>query len=120
MNNTTRAKTSNTVKNRPVSKTNTNTGLLQWITQYDSLVVFGGFGLVICLTVLYTGLFQAGPMYRSSVVFNAAMGILMAFGFMYIIYTFMGEKINIWGKSFDIGMVIYIFIVCFVIFVFGN
>ncbi len=97
-----------------------NSGLIGLITQYDSLVVFGGFGSLIFLTVLYTGLFQAGPMVRESVVFNAALGILMAFAFIYIIFKFIGEKIVVFGKSFDVGMVVYIAIVLFVIFIFGN
>ena len=41
-----------------------SSGLIDWITQYDSLVIFGGLGGMIFLTVLYTGLFQAGPIPR--------------------------------------------------------
>jgi hypothetical protein len=97
-----------------------DSGIIGWITQYDSLVVFGGLGLVVFLTVLYTGLFQAGPITRPDVLFNAALAILMAFGFVYVIFVFIGQKIVIFGKAFDIGMVIYIFIVCFVMFILGN
>jgi hypothetical protein len=94
--------------------------LISWIIQYDSLVVFGGFGGLIVLTVLYTGIFHAGPVVRTNVLFNAAMAVLMSFGFIWVIFHFMGEKITIFGKNFDIGMIIYIFIVFFVIFVLGN
>jgi hypothetical protein len=101
-------------------KSSGGSDLISWITQYDSLVVFGGFGALIVLTVLYTGLFHAGPVVRTNVLFNAAMAVLMSFGFIWVIFHFMGAKITIMGKSFDIGMIIYIFIVFFVIFVLGN
>lgn len=97
-----------------------NGGIIDWVTQYDSLVIFGGLGGVIFLTVLYTGLFQAGPIIRPNVVFNAALAILMSFGFIWVIFHFMGAKISIFGKSFDVGMIIYIAIVFFVMFVLGN
>jgi hypothetical protein len=99
---------------------NRDGGLINWITQYDSLVVFGGFGILIVLTILYTGLFQAGPIVRTNVLFNAALAILVSVLFIWTIFHFMGAKLNILGKSFDMGMIIYVFIVAFVIFVMGN
>lgn len=95
-------------------------GLIDWITQYDSLVVFGGLGGMIFLTVLYTGLFQAGPIVRTNVLFNAAMAIMMSAGFIWVIFHFMGAKLVIFGYPIDIGMIIYIAIVFFVMFVLGN
>jgi hypothetical protein len=113
--------TISTEKGKGASKSSSaSSDLISWITQYDSLVVFGGFGGLIVLTVLYTGLFHAGPVVRTNVLFNAAMAVLMSFGFIWVIFHFMGAKITIMGKSFDIGMIIYIFIVFFVIFVLGN
>lgn len=97
-----------------------SSGLIDWITQYDSLVIFGGLGLMIFLTVLYTGLFQAGPIVRTNVLFNAAMAILMSAGFIWVIFHFMGAKLVIFGYPIDIGMIIYIAIVFFVMFVLGN
>ena len=97
-----------------------SSGLIDWITQYDSLVIFGGLGLMIFLTVLYTGLFQAGPIVRTNVLFNAAMAILMSAGFIWVIFQFMGAKLVIFGYPIDIGMIIYIAIVFFVMFVLGN
>jgi len=95
-------------------------GLIDWITQYDSLVIFGGLGMMIFLTVLYTGLFQAGPIVRTNVLFNAAMAILMSAGMIWVIFHFMGAKLVIFGYPIDIGMIIYIAIVFFVMFVLGN
>ena len=94
--------------------------IMDWITHYDSLVVFGGFGIAIFGTIILTGLFQAGPVVRTNLLFNAIGGIMLAIVFIGLIYKFMGAQIVIFGVSFDIGMVIYIFIVCFVIFVLGN
>jgi hypothetical protein len=107
-------------KNTKSSKTNDGGGFIDWITQYDSLVIFGGLFGLIFLTVLYTGLFQAGSIIRKNVLFNGAMAILMAFSFIWVIFNFMGAKISIFGKSFDIGMVIYISVVIFVMFILGN
>jgi hypothetical protein len=109
------------ISNKTVKKSKSQSGgILSWIDQYDSLVIFGSFGILIVLTVLYTGLFQAGPIVRDNVVFNTAMAVLLSAGFIYVIFHFMGAQLSIFGKSFDIGMFIYIFIVFFVIFVMGN
>ena len=91
-----------------------------WITQYESLVIFGGFGIVILITVILTGIFQAGPVVRDNLLYNTFGAFIMAGAFIYIIFSFMGSHIVILGKPLDVGMVIYIAIVLFVIFVFGN
>lgn len=95
-------------------------GLLNLISQFDSLIVFGGFFLAIIGTIILAGLFQAGDTVRSNLLFNAAGAIGMAFLFIYIIFKFLGEKLVILGKSFDVGMVIYIAIIIFVMLIFGN
>ena len=102
------------------TKTSKTAGFLGWITQYDSLVVFGGMGIALMATIIFTGLFQAGPMIRSNVLYNAIGGIILAITFIWLIFKFMGSQIVIFGKSFDVGMVVYIGIVCFVVFIFGN
>lgn len=103
-----------------IVKPKTDKGLIGWITQYDSLVVFGGLGIAVMGTIILTGLFQAGPIVRTNLLFNAVCGFGVAFLFIWLIFKFMGSQIVIMGKSFDVGMVVYIFIVCFVIFVMGN
>jgi hypothetical protein len=110
----------NTTTTKPMKGNGDGGGLIAWITQYDSLVIFGAFGALIVLTVLYTGLFQAGDIVRTNVLFNAAMAVLMSFAFIWVIFHFMGAKLFIFGKGFDIGMIIYIAIVLFVMFVLGN
>lgn len=94
--------------------------LMNFITQYDSLVVFGGLILLILATIILTGLFVAGPIVRTDLLFNAGGAFLISFLFIYVIFTFMGQHIVIFGVRFDVGMVLYILIVLFIMFILGN
>ena len=106
--------------NVSLKKSQQNMSLIDWITQYDSLVIFGGFGLAIMGIILFTGIFQAGPVVRKNVLYNALGAMVMAIGFIYIIFKFMGNQVIILGEQIDIGMIIYVAIVLFVMFVLGN
>jgi hypothetical protein len=106
--------------NTIINPSNSKSGLISWITQYDSLVIFSMFSIAIITTIIFTGIFHAGPVVRTNLLFNAIGGIILAIVFIWLIFRFMGSNIVIFGKSFDVGMVVYIFIVCFVIFVLGN
>ena len=106
--------------NVSLKKSQQNMSLIDWITQYDSLVVFGGFGLAIMGVILFTGIFQAGPVVRDNVLYNALGAMLMSIGFIYVIFKFMGNQVIILGKQVDIGMFVYVAIVLFVMFVLGN
>lgn len=94
--------------------------LIDFITEYDSLVIFGGFGVAILFTIIITGVFQAGPVVRDNLLYNAVGAMAMALGFIYIIFKCMGTTVVILGKTLDVGMLIYMAIVLFVMFVFGN
>ena len=106
--------------NQVVVNPNKGTSLMSFITRYDSLVIFGGLIVMIIATIIFTGLFVAGPIVRTDLFFNAGGAFLIAFLFIYIIFTFMGQHIVIFGMRFDTGMVLYIFIVLFIMFVLGN
>jgi hypothetical protein len=106
--------------NVSLKKSQKNISLIDWITQYDALVVFGGFGFAIMAVILFTGIFQAGPVVRDNVLYNALGAIIMAAGFVYVIFKFMGNQVIILGEQVDIGMIIYVAIVLFVMFVLGN
>ena len=106
--------------NVSLKKSQQNMSLIDWITQYDSLVVFGGFGLAIMGIILFTGIFQAGPVVRKNVLYNALGAMVMAIGFIYIIFNTMGSQIIILGTPVDAGMIVYVAIILFVMFVFGN
>ena len=107
--------TNHTIKKKPQSMS-----MIEWITQYESLVVFGGFGCAIVLVIILTGIFQAGPVVRDNVLYNAIGAMFMAFGFIYIIFAFMGKQVIILNEQVDVGMIIYVAIVLFVMFVLGN
>lgn len=93
---------------------------LDWVTEYDSLVVFGGFGVAVMAAIILNGMFQAGPPYRTNLLYNVVGAFAMSIAFIFIIFRFMGSHVVILGKSIDLGMFVYISIVLFVIFVLGN
>jgi hypothetical protein len=101
-------------------KSGSSGSFIDWLTQYDALVIFGGFGVVIMITIILTGIFQAGPVVRDNLLYNAFGAFIMAFAFIYIILKFMFQTFIFLGKSIDIGMIIYIAIVLFIMFVLGN
>ena len=94
--------------------------IIDVILEYEAIVIFGGLGCVILGTIILTGIFQTGPAQRDYVLFNAAGALCMGVGFIYLILKFMGTKVNILGESIDAGMIIYVAIVLFVMFVLGN
>lgn len=103
-----------------ISKKSNSGSIIDWITQYDSLVIFGGFGVAILGVIVLNGIFQAGPMVRTNLLYNAFGALILAAGFIYIILHFMGDKVVFFGKSIDIGMILYIAILIFIMFIFGN
>ncbi len=112
--------TLNTYKPPPKISQGSKGSFLDWATQYESLVIFGGFFLVIFATIVLAGIFQAGPAVRDNVLYNSFGALVMGGAFIYVIFSFMGNQVNILGKQLDVGMIIYISIVLFVIFVLGN
>ena len=99
---------------------NKSKSFIDILLEYESIVVFGGLGCAILGIIILSGLFHAGPSQRDSVVFNSAGALVMGVGFIYIVITFMGSEINIYGNKIDIGMIIYVAIVLFVMFVLGG
>jgi len=118
---------SNTTKSTRNSKSlnidkseNSQNSFIEFFTKYESLVVFGGLIIAFLITTVLTGIFYAGPIVRDNLLYNAVGAIAMGIGFIYLIFNFMGDNITIMGKTIDFGMVIYICIVLFVMFVLGN
>ena len=100
------------------SKVQPNT--ISWISQYDSLVIFGGFSIAIIGTIIFTGVFHAGDSVRTNLLFNSICGLGMAALFIWLIFNFMGSQIVVFGKTIDVGLIVYIFIILFIVFIFGN
>jgi hypothetical protein len=110
----------NTINTR-ITKTPTGSkGMIDSITNYESLVIFGGFGFVFMVTIIFTGIFQAGDVVRTNLFYNVIGALMMSLAFIYVIFSTMGSQIIILGKSIDAGMIVYIAIILFVMFVFGN
>ena len=103
-----------------INKKQQSLSFLSWIAQYESLVVFGSFGCAIMVVIVLTGMFQAGPVIRTNMLYNTFGSLCMAFLFIYVVFKFMGQRITILGTEVDMGMVIYIAIILFVMFVLGN
>lgn len=112
--------TNTSLKHTTANIPHKGSSFMDWITQYESLVVFVGFGIAVTGTVILTGIFQAGPERRDNVLYNACGAMAMAIGFIYLIFAFMGSTIVILGQTIDIGMIVYIAIVLFIMFVLGN
>ena len=89
------------------------------ISGYEALFLFSILGITIIAGIILTAIFESGPIVRDNLLFNAMGSIGMAFLFIYIIFKFLGEKIRLFGYPIDIGLIIYIMIVLFVIFVLG-
>lgn len=89
------------------------------ISGYEALFLFSILGITIIVGIILTAIFEAGQIVRSNLLFNAAGAIGMAFLFVYIIFKFLGAKIRLFGYPIDVGLIIYIMIVLFVIFVLG-
>lgn len=108
--------------NTRITKTSSSSkgDFIDWVTNYESLVIFGGFIGVFAITIIFTGIFQAGDVVRTNLLYNTIGAFIMTFGFIYTIFSFMGEQIIILGKPIDAGMIIYVAIILFVMFVFGN
>jgi len=112
--------TANTKLKFSNSSSGSSSSFIDWVTQYESFVIFGGFSFVILVTIILAGIFQAGPPNRENLLYNAFGALIMAFAFIYIIFNVMGQQFVLFGKSIDIGMIIYIAIVLFIMFVLGN
>lgn len=112
----------NTPINTRITKTSRSSkgGFLDFITNYESLVIFGGFAVVFMATIIFAGIFHAGPVVRTNLLYNAFGAFMMTFGFIYIIFKTMGSQLIILGAPIDAGMIVYIAIILFVMFVFGN
>ena len=79
------------------------------------------FFAMIMVAVIIAGLYDRQPSEdRSQIAFTQFNLILLSLGFVYVIVTFMNEKIDLFGKTFDMGMILYVAIVMFIMFILGG
>ena len=86
----------------------------------EVLLVFTMLGFLVIFAIIISGLYQNVSTERENVLFTQFNTILIAIIFVYIVLKFMGEKMTVLGKEFDIGLLLYISVVIFIIFVLGG
>ena len=52
-------------------------GLINELFKYDSLIIFGGFGMVILVSIFITVLYEQADSMRHNVLFNNALAVGM-------------------------------------------
>ena len=94
---------------------------LDFILKNDFLFMAIAFFDMIMVAVIIAGLYDRQPTEdRSEIAFTQFNLILLSLGFVYVIVTFMNEKIDLFGKTFDMGMILYVAIVMFIMFILGG
>lgn len=112
---------SNTIPiNTATSKPGFLDSIASFFSEHSFLAIVFGFIIMVLFAVFISAKYDNVGSTRQNVVFSNINMILMAFLFVYIIVKFAGEKINLFGKSFDMGLFLYIAIVFFIAFVLGG
>lgn len=113
---------SNTLKMK--TKNNSKPGFVDSMAEFFSnhsfLAIVFGFIILVLFAVFVSAKYDNVGATRQNVVFSNINMILMGLVFVFIIIKFAGEKIDLFGKSFDMGLFLYIGIVFFIAFVLGG
>lgn len=107
------------INNAKIKFKSNEIGFFDFILKNEFLLIAIGFIAMIIASVVVAGLYQNVPEERQFVAFNQFNMILLALGFVFLILKFMNEKIDLFGKTFDMGMLLYIAVVMFVMFILG-
>jgi len=83
-------------------------------------VIIGGIFTLFAVVIVINGLFQQSDNFRDNSVFNNLNSIIIGFGFVYLVLKFMGEKVRILGRDFEVGLLLYITITIFILFILGG
>lgn len=76
--------------------------------------------LTIYAVIVLNGLFQQSSNIRDNILFSDLNSFMLGFIFIYVILKFMGEKMTILGKEIDVGLILYLGITIFVLFILGG
>lgn len=110
----------NKVKINNISMRNSNKGgLFDFILQNEFLLLIIGFIILVGIAVVIAVLYEKQPEDRDNLAFTQFNLLLLGMCFVYIIITFMGQEIDFLGKKFDMGMLLYLAIVVFIMFMLG-
>ena len=84
------------------------------------LVIIVLISLAIYTVIVLNGLFQQSSNVRDNIIFSDLNSFLLGFLFIYVILKFMGEKMTVLGKEIDVGLILYLGITIFVLFILGG
>lgn len=98
---------------------NTNS-IINNILKYDTLIIFIGFGIVICASIIITVMYENTLNMRNNVLFTNMLAIVMGILFIYLIFSFMGQTIKILQFNIDFGLILFITLGLLIIFVLGD
>jgi len=76
--------------------------------------------LAIYAVIVLNGLFIQSSNVRNNIIFDDMNSFILGFVFIYIILKFMGEKMTILGKEIDVGLILYLGMTIFVLFILGG
>ena len=116
------------ISNNKSESLNTNTNIntswsysiMKFITKYDSLFIISGVIFLILIAILISAFFQQAKSYRHNVLFNNGLAIIMGIFFVYLVLSFMGHQVKFFMFSFDFGLLLFLTMAIFVIFVLGD
>ena len=111
----------NLLKNNNVIKTQRSDsgGLYNILIQNEFVLLMIGFFVLVIISVFVAAFFANTENYRSNILFNNGVMILVALSFIYVIYTAMGKKMTVLGKEFDVAHIYFVSICMFIIFIMG-
>ena len=111
---------SNMANNSKIGKNSNSGGIFDFILRNEMLLIGITFFAMIIVSVIVAGMYQNVPEERQNVAFNQFNLILLSLVFVYVIMTFMGQNIEIFSETFDMGMILYVAIVMFIMFILGG
>jgi len=111
---------SNMANNSKIGKNSNSGGIFDFILRNEMLLIGIAFFAMIIVSVIVAGMYQNVPEERQNVAFNQFNLILLSLVFVYVIMTFMGQNIEIFSETFDMGMILYVAIVMFIMFILGG
>jgi len=76
--------------------------------------------IIIIIALVAQTIYVNSADVRNNILFNSVGAIIVAIGFIILVFKFMGEYVTILGTQIDMGLILYIFIAIFVIFVLGG
>jgi hypothetical protein len=94
--------------------------LAEFIARHDSALIFLGFFCVVLFAIVMTVLFQQVDHLRQNVLFNNAIAIICGAVFIFIVFKFAGENVTILGKTIDLGLILFLGIGIFIVFILGD